>query len=183
MKGYYEILRIPEDATDKDIKTAYRKLVMQYHPDKNLDNIEEAKNKFIEVDTAYKVLSNPNLRKQYDHGIEIDQAELKKCQEMARKIFNNGFFDENMETIINSFDNGDKKVVYHFISAFYDNEDEFFEDLKDKRVDKIVEKMNTGIKVYFKELNLFNIFYTFVKYLWYMVLYFLYSLLKKIEAS
>lgn len=65
-KDYYEILDISKDATDADIKKAYRKLAKKYHPDLNQGNKEEAEQKFKEVNEAYEVLSDPEKRSRYD---------------------------------------------------------------------------------------------------------------------
>lgn len=63
-KDYYEILGVDRNATEKDIKSAYRKLAMQYHPDKSDD--PDAEEKFKEISEAYAVLSDPEKRMQYD---------------------------------------------------------------------------------------------------------------------
>ncbi len=65
MKDHYKILGIKPSATLTEVKKAYRKLAMQYHPDKNPDN-EFAQIQFIEVQEAYTVLSNPIRREKYD---------------------------------------------------------------------------------------------------------------------
>ena len=62
---YYKILGIPKTATEKDIKTAYRKLARKYHPDLNPDN-KDAELKFKEINEANEVLSHPENRKKYD---------------------------------------------------------------------------------------------------------------------
>ncbi|KAB3543733.1 MAG: DnaJ domain-containing protein, partial [ANME-2 cluster archaeon] len=63
-KDYYEIIGVQKDADEKEIKKAYRKLAMQYHPDRNKE--PEAEDKFKEISEAYGVLSDPEKRKQYD---------------------------------------------------------------------------------------------------------------------
>ncbi len=60
----YEILGLKKTATDAEIKSAYRKLALQYHPDRNKE--AGATEKFKEVNSAYEVLSNPEKRKMYD---------------------------------------------------------------------------------------------------------------------
>ena len=63
--NYYSILGVPETATDDEIKKAYRKIAMKYHPDKNPGD-KEAEVKFKEASEAYDVLSNPEKKKNYD---------------------------------------------------------------------------------------------------------------------
>jgi curved DNA-binding protein len=65
-KDYYEILGVSRDATTEQIKKAYRKLAMQYHPDKNAGKEQWANEKFKEINEAYGVLGDPQKRKQYD---------------------------------------------------------------------------------------------------------------------
>ena len=65
---YYKILGIKKDATDGEIKKAYRKLALKCHPDKNPNNREEAEEKFKKINEAYSVLSDKNKRRQYDMG-------------------------------------------------------------------------------------------------------------------
>lgn len=63
--NYYEILEVKNNATPAEIKGAYRKLAVKWHPDKNPDDTE-AVNKFKEVSEAYDTLKDPEKRKQYD---------------------------------------------------------------------------------------------------------------------
>lgn len=64
-KDYYEILGVSKDASDKDIKNAYRKLAKKYHPDLNQGD-QKAADKLKEVNEAYEVLSDSEKRKKYD---------------------------------------------------------------------------------------------------------------------
>ena len=64
-RDYYEVLGVSKTASADEIKSAYRKLAMKWHPDRNPDN-PEAKEKFTEISEAYEVLSNPEKRQRYD---------------------------------------------------------------------------------------------------------------------
>ena len=77
-KDYYKILGVPDDADLKEIKKAYRKLALTYHPDMNADEGAEAK--FKEVAEAYEVLKNSERRAEYD--------ELKKYGGATSESFN-----------------------------------------------------------------------------------------------
>ena len=64
-RDYYEVLGVQKSATPEEIKKAYRKMAMKYHPDRNPDN-KEAEEKFKEVGEAYEVLSDEGKRQRYD---------------------------------------------------------------------------------------------------------------------
>ncbi|CAB4276146.1 unnamed protein product [Prunus armeniaca] len=63
---YYKLLQVDKNATDDDLKKAYRKLAMKWHPDKNPTNKKEAEAKFKQISEAYEVLSDPQKRAIYD---------------------------------------------------------------------------------------------------------------------
>ena len=65
-KDYYGVLGVPRNASAEEIKKAYRKLAMQYHPDRNPGREKWANEKFKEINEAYAVLGDPQKRKQYD---------------------------------------------------------------------------------------------------------------------
>src|ERR1044072_1458038 len=75
-KDYYKVLGGPEDATGAEIKKAYRKLALEFHPDANKGNVK-AEERFKEISEANDVLGDPKKRKEYDE---------------ARALFGNGGF-------------------------------------------------------------------------------------------
>jgi len=66
MGDYYKILEVDKNIDEKDLKKAYRKLSLKWHPDKNPDNKEVAEKKFKDINEAYNVLSDKNKREIYD---------------------------------------------------------------------------------------------------------------------
>lgn len=61
-KSYYDILEISANATEAEIKKAYRTLALKWHPDKNPNNLKEAEKRFKEISEAYEVLSDSKIK-------------------------------------------------------------------------------------------------------------------------
>ncbi|XP_006729976.1 dnaJ homolog subfamily B member 7 [Leptonychotes weddellii] len=123
MVDYYEVLGVQRYASPEDIKKAYRKVALKWHPDKNPENKEEAERKFKEVAEAYEVLSNNEKRDIYDkYGQEglngrgsshfDDSFEygftFRKPDDVFREIFGERdpfsfhFFEDSLEDLLNS---------------------------------------------------------------------------------
>jgi len=93
---YYETLGVARDATDAEIKKAYRKLAFQYHPDRNPDN-KEAEAKIREINAAYEVIGDPKSRKTYER-LRFGAFEASEeppdptviLEEMERKLHDEG---------------------------------------------------------------------------------------------
>lgn len=120
MNNPYKILNVVPNASNEDIKHAYRKLVLKYHPDKNKD---ADSNKFIEIQAAYDILSNHEKRKKYDSLSFLEQI---------------NYYDElkNIITIkypkINDY-------VSSFIKNFYDNDEtQFKNDLENFNFSSVI---------------------------------------------
>ncbi|XP_039308289.1 dnaJ homolog subfamily B member 6-B isoform X1 [Solenopsis invicta] len=69
MVDYYKVLDVQRNSTSADIKKAYRKLALKWHPDKNPENLEEANKRFKEISEAYEVLSDDVKRRTYDQHL------------------------------------------------------------------------------------------------------------------
>ncbi len=105
MKDYYHILGVPENASQEDIKSAFRKLAFKYHPDTSPGDKKQAEEKFKEVNEAYGVLGDEGKRQQYDFarkgqfaGVGYDARSggfQYSQQDIFRDIFSNrAMFDE-----------------------------------------------------------------------------------------
>src|SRR5213594_624692 len=93
---YYETLGVARDASDEEIKKAYRKLAFQYHPDRNPAN-QEAEAKIREINAAYEVIGDPESRKTYDRlrfgfyeAREEPPDPAAVLEEMERKLHDEG---------------------------------------------------------------------------------------------
>ncbi len=105
---YYKILGISKTATEKEIKTAYRKLARKHHPDVNPDN-KEAEKKFKEINEANEVLSDPENRKKYDkygenwkHGEAYEKAQQQQRQsyrQSSQQEFSNEDYSDFFESM------------------------------------------------------------------------------------
>jgi DnaJ-class molecular chaperone len=70
-KNYYDVLEISKTSTAEEIKKGYNKLAKKWHPDRNLDNVEEATQNFKEISVAYGVLSDPQKKDIYDNNSDL----------------------------------------------------------------------------------------------------------------
>ncbi|MBD3255128.1 MAG: molecular chaperone DnaJ [Candidatus Lokiarchaeota archaeon] len=99
-RDYYEVLGVEKDADQDQIKLAYRRLARKYHPDVNKTD-PQAKDKFIELQEAYEVLSDPQKRRNYDQfgfsGVDVDMSDIFSggipgIDELFKSIFGGGGF-------------------------------------------------------------------------------------------
>ncbi|WP_114312810.1 DnaJ C-terminal domain-containing protein [Thermus caldifontis] len=103
MKDYYAILGVPRNATQEEIKRAYKRLARQYHPDVNKS--PEAEERFKEINEAYAVLSDPEKRKVYDTygtatpppppppgGYDFSGFEVEDFSDFFQELFGGGLF-------------------------------------------------------------------------------------------
>ncbi|CAH8871975.1 unnamed protein product [Trichobilharzia szidati] len=98
---YYKVLGLTQTATDEEIRRAYRRLALKWHPDKNPTNLEEAEKKFKEISAAYEVLSDPQKRTIYDrHGKDgLTRTNVKSSKQSGgrrRHTASGNFFHEDL---------------------------------------------------------------------------------------
>ena len=105
-KDYYDILGISKNSSKDEIKKAYKKLALKYHPDRNTNNKEEATIKFQEVSKAYKIL---------------DYANRYKLNANKRKLDNSGSLDKNLNSVENKrkLDNFNKILHLIYLANYY----------------------------------------------------------------
>jgi len=104
-QDYYEILGVSKAATPDEIKAAYRKLALKYHPDRNPDN-KEAEEKFKAAAEAYQALSDPEKRKRYD---QYGTADMGAGQGFGQNMNMDDIFDNFGDIFENLFGGGGRK--------------------------------------------------------------------------
>ena len=127
--NFYEILQVPHTATKYEIKKAYHKLAVQYHPDKySGPNAEE---KFLEIKTAYDILYDDDKRQQYD---SMTNEERAKTFDLIKQYFTEirPQYSYIYEIIIN--------ILYS------KNEDDFKEDINEMNIKKIFSRIGEKIR-------------------------------------
>ncbi|HEY6657736.1 MAG TPA: J domain-containing protein [Nitrososphaeraceae archaeon] len=95
MSDYYKILGVTKDSTQIQIRKAFRKLALQYHPDKN-KNSEESKQKFMEIVKAYEILSDEKARERYDSNT-VNNKNIQKFNWTPPADFANFYSYENLK--------------------------------------------------------------------------------------
>lgn len=130
MKCYYEQLGVSRDVSDTEIKTAYRKLALKWHPDKNPERLEEAKEHFQLIQQAYEVLSDCHERAWYDnHRDQILRGKNSEYEENCLDVFQ--YFTTTCYKGYGDNDNGFYKVYAEVFKKIASEDAEFLEDEED----------------------------------------------------
>ena len=137
-KNYYRILEIPTQATDEQIKLAYRRLVKKWHPDLN-NNSQESQERLKEVNEAYEILSDPIARTIYNQTISADtnirssenlktETEIKKEKEQKAR----------QDRVKNRYENRTEEA-----NIYYTEFEKILEQYKNDRCDSgFLDKLN-----------------------------------------
>ena len=147
---YYKILGLQNNANDDEIKKAYKKLAIKYHPDKNPENKEEAEKKFKEVAEAYDILSNKD--KHINNNPFTKYPGFRTTQINPNDIFNQMFGGMNFNTHTNINIPGRQTNIHITKSKSIKIEN-------GKKIETIIESSNGVInkKVIITDLNNGNI--------------------------
>lgn len=147
-KDYYELLEVPRTATDREIKKAFRKLAIKYHPDKNKS--PDAEEQFRRVAEAYDVLSDSEKRKNYDtfgHSAFVNSNE--GSQNFQNFNFNEFFrhFDDAFRDHSSHHHHQHQQGHFHFAGF---NFHDLFSDFDDDELSFFDFEPNTGFPSFFQ---------------------------------
>lgn len=127
MKDYYQILEITPEASEDEIRRSYRRLAMQYHPDRNPDK-PDAEEKFKEIAEAYGVLTDSVKRRQYDatrkmggrHAANGRNGDFNYSQEdILRDLFQDPRFQQMFQGLLQEFARKGFRANQHFIKQSF----------------------------------------------------------------
>ncbi|CAF2019186.1 unnamed protein product [Rotaria magnacalcarata] len=123
MTDFYEILEIEKTATDDEVKKAYRRLALKWHPDKNLSNKKQAEEKFKLISEAYEVISDKEKRRKYDllgrAGLSNNHSNNSHSSNGGYSRFSEDFLNRTFH-FHNPFD-----IFEQFMSHFGGMDDDF----------------------------------------------------------
>ena len=143
-EDYYKLLGVKRSATKNEIRRAFKKLSLKYHPDKNKDNPEKAKAKFIKIANAYEVLNDDKLRKIYDEqgeeGVKQHQQGGGQHGGNFQDIFNFFFRGANMNMNFQNQEGPEKN--------FFENTDVL--TLKMENISKLLSRRKIWFVYFFK---------------------------------
>lgn len=144
-KSYYEILEVPETASQEEIKKAFKVLAFKYHPDRNPDD-PSSEERFKEINEAHRVLSDPEKKSSYDasrkEGVDFDSfrrsARVPSKEDIMNMFFHKHMFQINGEVVLSFreiIEGASKEIQVTVVdSSFIENQ-------------KIVQTTKTGIVI------------------------------------
>lgn len=149
-EDYYRLLGVKRNASKQEIRRAFKKLSLKYHPDKNKNNPEKAKEMFVKIANAYEVLNDDKMRKIYDQygeeGVKQSQATNGQGGGFGGFHFNFGGGGGNFEDIFSQFFGGGRGG-FHFSTGGRGGEDEGPEKDFFDNTDVVTLKMNNLSKI------------------------------------
>lgn len=130
MDTFYQVLELPLEATQEQIKKNYRNLAKKYHPDRN----PEGEDKFKQIASAYEILSDPEKKIKYDETLNEPQIPSKESEPLNKNYFN-----------LSDLDN-DLKSDNFIFEIFDDDEDVLLNERILKKIDKNIRKQINKIR-------------------------------------
>lgn len=101
MNDHYQVLGVTRDASQNEIKKAYRSLAMRFHPDRNPDFQKEAEEKLKEINAAYEVLGDEFRRRQYDYlGVLSQMSRRNADRNVSGEPFATTLDDEALQQLL-----------------------------------------------------------------------------------
>ena len=149
--NYYNVLEIPHLATPEEIRKAYRKLALKWHPDKNPSNHELASAKFKQISEAYEILSDIKKKKDYDQNCDLQKFNQSSTQ-IYRPFANSSAFsfrdpNEVFREFFESLEAHGEKVGplellsgLQMLESLTQNTPQCLNDMNDKRISSIYSK-------------------------------------------
>ena len=149
--NYYNVLEIPQLATPEEIRKAYRKLALKWHPDKNPSNHELASAKFKQISEAYEILSDLKKRKDYDQNCDLQKFNQSSTQIYRPFAKYSAFSFRDPNEVFREFfesleANGEKVGPLELLSGLQmlesltQNTPHCLNDMNDKRISSIYSK-------------------------------------------
>ena len=97
IKNYYQVLGVDSDVSQEEIKRAFRRLALRYHPDRNPDDQKQAEERFKEINEAYEVLGDSSKRQRYDFLIA---GRGQRRVFIEKDLFGRGYSNRDIEELI-----------------------------------------------------------------------------------
>ena len=165
-EDYYSILGVSRGASKQQIRRAFKKLSLKYHPDKNKENPEKAKQKFIKIANAYEVLNNDETRQIYDKYGEEGLKQHQQQQNSGQGNFGFNFGGDFSDIFSQFFGGGQRgRREFHFSTSGGNFRRGFREEEEDdnknyfENTDIINVKMNILSKIYNRKGSWFILFF------------------------
>lgn len=138
----YKILQLNKDCSELEIKKSYKRLALKWHPDRNLENLEEANKNFKDISNAYSILSDKKKKREYDLNGKIDEF-----TENPIELFNYLFKDVNPN-------------IKKLLEKTYNNIDKIRKENKNTGIINIIKNIDkeTKIDILNEGINLLNLF-------------------------